>query len=167
MGKAKDGTNCYKRFNKKGGEYITCEGTQRTYNKNKGSSTASRTPRSKPKAQAIKVGKKTQKSIDLEPTDTDRSSPTGKPPSKKYNKAKLEDRIDTKIRQLDGRSWKSGKGKAKNPHKAMKKNNDGTATTGALKEIVSKFEKGILKDNDTNRVMYEASKKVISDRKKK
>ena len=55
MGKAKDGTNCYKRFNKKGGEYITCEGTQRTYNKNKGSQSS---PRSKPKAQAIKVGKK-------------------------------------------------------------------------------------------------------------
>jgi hypothetical protein len=89
-----------------------------------------------------------------------------KKPNKKYNKAKLEDRIDTKVRQLDGRSWKSGKGKAKNPHKGMKKNQDGTATTGALKEIVSKFENGILKDNDTNRVMYEASKKVLSDRKK-
>jgi len=125
MGKAKDGTDCYTRQNKSGIVYITCEGTQRTFLKNKANK-----------------------------------------PKKKYNKAKLEDRIDTKVRQLDGRPWKSGKGKAKNPHKGMKKNQDGTATTGALKEIVSKFEKGILKDNETNRVMYEASKIVLRDRKK-
>jgi len=29
MGKAKDGSNCYTRQNKSGGEYVTCEGTQK------------------------------------------------------------------------------------------------------------------------------------------
>ena len=139
MGKAKDGTECYTRQNKGGATYITCEGTQRTFLKSKG-----------------------RKPAPVRPAE-----PPPKKPKKKYNKAKLEDRIDTKVRQLDGRSWKSGRGRAKNPHKGMRKNQDGTATTGALKEIVSKFEKGILKENDTNRVMYEASKIVLRDRKKK
>ena len=89
-----------------------------------------------------------------------------KPTAKDTKKAQLEDRIDTKIRQLDGRSWKSGRGRAKNPHKGMKKNKDGTATTGALREIVEDFESGKLKDTDTNRIMYEASKTVLKDRKK-
>jgi hypothetical protein len=136
MGKAKDGTECFTRQNKSGIVYITCEGTQRTYLK-------SQTTSGKGKAKAAKPK-----------------------PKKNYNKAALEDRIDIKVRQLDGRPWKSGRGKAKNPHKGMKKNQDGTATTGALKEIVSKFESGILKDNETNRVMYEASKIVLRDRKK-
>lgn len=139
MGKAKDGTECYTRQGS-GGTYITCEGTQRTYIKNKG---------------------KGRKPAPVRPAE-----PPPKKPKKKYNKAKLEDRIDTKVRQLDGRSWKSGRGKAKNPHKGMKKNKDGTATSAALKEIVEDFESGKLKENDTNRVMYEASKIVLRDRKK-
>ena len=139
MGKATDGTECYTRQGS-GGTYITCEGTQRTFLKNKS---------------------KGRKPAPVRPAE-----PPPKKPKKKYNKAKLEDRRDTKVRQLDGRSWKSGRGKAKNPHKGMKKNKDGTATSAALKEIVEDFESGKLKENDTNRVMYEASKKVLSDRKK-
>ena len=145
MGKAKDGSECFTRQGK-GGVYITCKGSQ---------STKSKSPKGKSKIDK-EIEQLSKISDDLE----------AKKPKKKYNKAKLEDRIDTKIRQLDGRTWKSGKGRAKNPHKGMKKNKDGTATTGALREIVENFESSKLKETDTNRITYEASKTVLKDRKK-
>tara|TARA_R110000803_G_scaffold35633_3_gene76922 strand:+ start:93 stop:533 length:441 start_codon:yes stop_codon:yes gene_type:complete len=146
MGKAKDGSECFTRQGK-GGVYITCKGSQSTKSK---SAPTAKSKIDKEIEQLSKI------SDDLE----------AKKPKKKYNKGKLEDRIDIKIRQLDGRSWKSGRGRAKNPHKGMKKNKDGTATTGALREIVENFESGKLKETDTNRIMYEASKTVLKDRKK-
>lgn len=158
MGKTRDGSECYTRYNKSGGEYVTCEGTQ------KGSSGArrptkkgfgKRTGGAPGQRKAIKVGKRTRKTIDLEPTDT----------SKKYKKATFDERVATKVAQMDLRNFPGYEKRfAKNPHTWMKTRSDGKVSTPQLKEIISKYENGTTKQGELNKVIYTASKKILESR---
>ncbi len=153
MGKAKDGSNCYTRKNTAGGSYVTCEGKQKIDRKfQREHSKLLGTAR-------VKVSKS-----EFEEARSGLSAMIRPAPATLPDVAVREERIDTKVRQLDQRSWKSGRGKAKNPHTWIPSLPDGRASTEGLMKVVSDYESGLLKQTEVNTVIYKASQIILTER---
>ena len=161
MGKAKDGSNCYTRQNNAGGSYVTCEGQQKTNRKlqREISKLHGRT-RVKVNKDEFNEARAGLSAMIRPPAPAPAPAPTAALPDVSV----IEERIDTKVRQLDQRSWKSGRGKAKNPHTWIASLPDGRASTEGLMKVVSDYESGILKQTDVNTVIYKASQIILTER---
>lgn len=152
MGKARDGSNCYTRENKAGGKYITCEGQQKADRKLQREISKlhgrTRVKVTKDEFEEARLG--LQQAI----------APSSAPAIPQVR----EERVDLKVRQLDQRSWKSGKGKAKNPHKWIQSLPDGRASSEGLLKVIQDYESGVLSKTEVNTVIYKASQIILSER---
>jgi len=163
MGKARDGSECYTRTNNAGAKYTTCEGEQkRTRKLNREISKLHERTRVKvTKDEFNEARAGLQQTITRPPPDTG----AGQVAAPQVLIPQVRDeRIDTKVRQLDGRPWQSGKGRAKNPHTWIAMGPDGRATSEALMKVVSDYESGVLSKTEVNTVIYRASQIILDER---
>ena len=158
MGKARDGSECYTRTNNAGAKYVTCEGEQkRTRKINR---------------EVSKLHERTRVKVTKDEFNEARAGlqqrltrPAGAVAAPQVLIPQVRDeRIDTKVRQLDGRTWKSGRGRAKNPHTWIAMGPDGRATSEALMKVVSDYESGVLSKTEVNTVIYKASQIILDER---
>ena len=158
MGKARDGSECYTRTNNAGGKYTTCEGEQKRNRK--------------VQREISKLHERTRVKVTKDEFNEARAGlqqtltrPSGEAAAPQVLIPQVRDeRIDTKVRQLDGRPWKSGKGRAKNPHTWIAMGPDGRATSEALMKVVSDYESGVLSKTEVNTVIYRASQIILDER---
>jgi hypothetical protein len=157
-GTARDGSKCYTRTNNAGGKYTTCEGEQKRNRK--------------VQREISKLHERTRVKVTKDEFNEARAGlqqtltrPSGEAAAPQVLIPQVRDeRIDTKVRQLDGRPWKSGRGRAKNPHTWIAMGPDGRATSEALMKVVSDYESGVLSKTEVNTVIYRASQIILDER---
>lgn len=162
MGKARDGSECYTRTNNAGGKYTTCEGEQKKTRKlNREISKLHERTRvavTKDEFKEARAGLQERLTRPAPQVPSAGAAPQVLLPQVR------DERIDTKVRQLDGRTWKSGRGRAKNPHTWIAMGPDGRATSEGLMKVVSDYESGVLSKTEVNTVIYRASQIILDER---
>ena len=156
-GTARDGSKCYTRTNNAGGKYTTCEGEQKRNRK--------------VQREISKLHERTRVKVTKDEFNEARTGlqqtltrPSGEAAPQVLIPQVRDERIDTKVRQLDGRSWQSGLGRAKNPHTWIAMGPDGRATSEALMKVVYDYESGVLSKTEVNTVIYRASQIILDER---